>query len=144
MSTFSQLLAQIGDDKIKIQRLLDCLKESKTNKKGVTTVTFQTETIHTNELMFGGEGSTHTGLIVWIPTAAIDPAREALKNAKPSLNESDIVALIKAAGTFADQSVGDYCYNIRETELLGWEGPKVVAWGEAASTITRLRGEGKI
>lgn len=56
----------------------------------------------------------------------------------------DLEALKKAAKVFADESVGDFIYHIRESECKGWDGPRVIAWGEAATTIDRLRKEGKI
>jgi hypothetical protein len=34
--------------------------------------------------------------------------------------------------------LGDYVYNIREREGLGWDGPKVVAWGNACERAKQL------
>lgn len=60
------------------------------------------------------------------------------------LAPEDIEALKLAAKVFADESIGDSIYDIRERERLGWDGPRVIAWGKASETIDRLRKEGKI
>lgn len=36
-----------------------------------------------------------------------------------------------------EQGVGDYVYTVRDRELKGWEGPKVLAWSAASATIGR-------
>ena len=77
--SFSKLLSIIGDGNLKIQRLSDCLREAKTNKKGETNITFGTDVIHTNDLMYGGEKTPYVGVIVWLPTHLIEPARAELK-----------------------------------------------------------------
>ena len=77
--SFSKLLSRIGDSNLKIQLLKDCLREAKTNKKGETNITFGTEVVHTNDLMYGGEKAPYTGVIVWLPIHLIEPARAELK-----------------------------------------------------------------
>ncbi len=58
--------------------------------------------------------------------------------------DSDIEAIRKALRTFLAESIGDRVYDIRERECLGWDGPRVKAWGEASVTLSRLRDEGKL
>jgi hypothetical protein len=36
------------------------------------------------------------------------------------------------------QHLGDYVYDIREREGLGWDGPKVAAWGGASARAEQL------
>lgn len=80
--SFSKLLSTIGDGNIKVQLLTDCFREAKTNKKGETNITFGTDVVHTNDLMYGGDKSSYTGVIVWLPTHLIEPARAELKKGK--------------------------------------------------------------
>lgn len=64
--TLSQIIESVGNENVKVQKLTDCVVKSAT-KKSVTTITFQTEVIHTNDLMYGGEKSGYVGLILWLP-----------------------------------------------------------------------------
>lgn len=45
-------------------------------------------------------------------------------------------AALELAGTavlkLVEESLGDFVYHIRESELMGWDGPRVVNWGEAS------------
>ena len=36
------------------------------------------------------------------------------------------------------RNLGDFIYDIREREGLGWEGPKVQAWSDACKRATQL------
>ena len=35
------------------------------------------------------------------------------------------------------QNIGDYVYDVRERELMGWEGPKVKAWSHACEVVRK-------
>jgi hypothetical protein len=39
----------------------------------------------------------------------------------------------KAVLKLVEEPLGDFVYRIRENELRGWGGPRVVNWGEASS-----------
>ncbi len=45
--------------------------------------------------------------------------------------------LQEAIDTLHRESVGDFTYDIRDREGLGWEGPRVKAWSDAASVIRK-------
>ena len=60
------------------------------------------------------------------------------------LTPNDITELVQAAGVIQDGAPGDYIYDVREREGLGWDGPRVKAWGGACETLDRLRKEEKI
>lgn len=42
---------------------------------------------------------------------------------------------------FEVEHIEDDCYRVRESELLGWEGPRVVAFGKACETLKRVMKE---
>lgn len=42
---------------------------------------------------------------------------------------------------FEVESIEDYVYDVRERECEGWEGPRVVAFGEACETLKRVMKE---
>lgn len=61
----SELIAQIGDENVTVQKLSDSITGTvSTNKQGVTKITFGTKEITCGDLLVG----TKIGLIVWIPT----------------------------------------------------------------------------
>jgi len=72
MSTLIDLINKVGQENITCQWVQDSLLESKTNKKGVTKITFETDAITTNELMFGGEKAKKRGLVIWLPVDKIN------------------------------------------------------------------------
>jgi hypothetical protein len=45
--------------------------------------------------------------------------------------------LAKALGVLMSENIGDMTYQVRERELKGWEGPRVVRFGEACTVIAR-------
>lgn len=61
----SELILHVGDRNVMVQRLDTSLVSSKTNRKGVTQITFATDQIHTNDLMYGPPSKV--GLVVWLP-----------------------------------------------------------------------------
>ncbi len=48
------------------------------------------------------------------------------------------IELLVALKTLDDESIGDFIYNIREKEGLGWDGPRVAAWGKACTVIREI------
>lgn len=36
---------------------------------------------------------------------------------------------------FVDETIEDYVYDVKERELQGWEGPRVVAFSDACQTL---------
>lgn len=42
---------------------------------------------------------------------------------------------------FVDETIEDYVYNVKEHELQGWTGPRVMAFGEACDTLKRVMKE---
>jgi len=42
---------------------------------------------------------------------------------------------------FVDETIEDYVYDVKERELQGWEGPRVVAFGDACETLKRVMKE---
>ena len=46
------------------------------------------------------------------------------------------MTLNKALKTIIDECIEDYIYSVREDEGKGWDGPRVVAYGEACAAIT--------
>jgi len=52
---------------------------------------------------------------------------------------------ITACRAWTQESAGDFVYNIRERELEGWEGERVLAWAaadKAVREVMKLIGEG--
>ena len=39
---------------------------------------------------------------------------------------------------FSVRDLGDFVYNIRENECKGWDGPKVILWGNACDRAHKL------
>ena len=65
MSQLTQAIEKAGPE-AKFQVLSKCLKTAKTNAKGVTTITFLTEVVATNDIVRPSP-DTHVGFVVWIP-----------------------------------------------------------------------------
>lgn len=52
-----------------------------------------------------------------------------------------LYATLESLMTNPSLSLEDTVYEVREREGLGWEGPDVVAWSEAASSAKKLLAE---
>lgn len=61
--TISDVLKAVGDDRILVQSLAECLTNITTNKKGVSRITFETREATANDFM---RGTNRVGLVVWI------------------------------------------------------------------------------
>jgi hypothetical protein len=57
--------------------------------------------------------------------------------------EKELEAIRKACEALANNSIGDYVYDVRDRELKGWDGPRVTAWGSASQLITTIAKESK-
>lgn len=44
--------------------------------------------------------------------------------------------LLEALETLLREHISDWIYDIRAREGLGWDGPRVTAWGKACEIIT--------
>ena len=42
---------------------------------------------------------------------------------------------------FVDETIEDYVYDVKERELRGWEGLRVMAFGDACETLKRVMKE---
>lgn len=68
--TFTQLLAKIGDDKIKFQWLSNCISGATKLKKGGSQIKFETDAISPGDIVKGFPDTV--GIIVWVPRKDLD------------------------------------------------------------------------
>lgn len=61
----SELIAHVGDENIKVQRVDQFVKADYRKKSNLTEITFETDAITVDELM-RGNAKMH-GLIIWLP-----------------------------------------------------------------------------
>jgi hypothetical protein len=69
--TLTELLLQVGDENLQFQNLLNSLVDIKTNRKGISKVTFETNAISCSDVVAGCPEKT--ALVVWIPKSKIPP-----------------------------------------------------------------------
>lgn len=55
-------------------------------------------------------------------------------DAKAAVALPDMLAALLLLTTNPHLDLGDLVYKVRESEGLGWDGPAVVAWGQAVET----------
>jgi len=75
------------------------------------------------------------------PCAGVCPGRMTAPTAAGAgsqVTPEDATALLAAARVLVSQNVGDYVYSVRESEALGWDGPKVTAWSNASVTLAEM------
>ncbi len=65
------LITSVGEENVKVQYVSTALKEAKTNKKGVTTISFFTRAANTGDIVRPKDES-NVGIIMWIPKKKID------------------------------------------------------------------------
>ncbi len=63
----SKYITQIGEEKLKCQWIDQSFTDIKTNKKGLTKVTFETNVITANEYAFDLSKMKMRGMVIWIP-----------------------------------------------------------------------------
>lgn len=63
----SELITKVGDENIKAQWIDESFTNIKTNKKGVTKVTFETTEATANEYAFDLSKMKKRGLVIWLP-----------------------------------------------------------------------------
>lgn len=83
----------------------------------------------------------------------IETIKEALKlyerHATPGSRGAAVVAAARqeveeleaACKALEAEGIGDKVYDVRNREMLGWDGPRVTAWGNAAQLITTIAKE---
>lgn len=54
------------------------------------------------------------------------------------ISQEDAAALLAATRVLLKESLGDFIYDVRSHEALGWEGPRVVAWSNACVVLERV------
>ena len=54
------------------------------------------------------------------------------------IDPKDAAELLRAARELVAQHVGDYVNSVRDSEMKGWDGPLVTAWGEASAAMARV------
>lgn len=64
------MVSKIGDENIRLQNLLECMTNIRTNKRGVSKIEFGTEAITANDV---GTGRVQfVPLILWLPKDKVD------------------------------------------------------------------------
>ena len=58
------VIKAVGEEGIKVQYLANCMKGITTNKKGISTISFSTDVVTTDNVM---RGNGYVAMILWIP-----------------------------------------------------------------------------
>lgn len=78
--SLSKIISEVGDEHVLVQCLTDAWKNAKTNRKGITTITFQTDAVTLSDLLFGSK----IGLVIWIPKERLPkPDQQSLTKTEP-------------------------------------------------------------
>jgi hypothetical protein len=73
----SELILAVGDENVVFQNLLNDAQSIDKTKHG-TKITFYTDAIHAEELLFGGK-TKKMGLVLWLPRDRVEAAIAAEK-----------------------------------------------------------------
>lgn len=70
--------------------------------------------------------------------ASRDAERQARLAAREPRREKQLEETLRALTTNPHLNLGDLVYQVRERELLGWDGPAVKAWSDAVTKAQEL------
>lgn len=56
---------------------------------------------------------------------------------------TELEGIRKACADLSNEGIGDFVYEVRQRELLGWDGPRVNAWGNASNLVNTIAKEPK-
>lgn len=73
----TELCRRVGDDNIKLQRLFESISNVRTNKRGDTSITFQTNQITATD--FVNDNPKMVGFVIWMPKELVGKVRDELQ-----------------------------------------------------------------
>ena len=84
----SELILAVGDDNVVFQNLLNDAQSIDKTKHG-TKITFYTDAIQAEELMFGDKKTKKMGLVLWLPRDRVEAAVAAEKKTALTTGERE-------------------------------------------------------